>query len=802
MSSENDNNTKATKPLKLQLTKTVTAGQVQQNVGHGKRMVTVEIRKTRTIARPDASGQVPVTRPANEASVQKSPEKLSDNEKSVRIEALKKAEVDRHHSQPKRNQEQPVTPDGAEVTETKPQRKFEVSQHKEKPTKNNVKSDEKLVLSRKEEENKTIFDSKEFRSKKGGESKRRSRKLTIQQLLEEEERTRSMASIRRAREKAKRQEDNDKVVRETEKFVREVVVPEAIEVQELANRMAVRGADVVKALMKLGLMATINQKIDADTAELIISEFGHTIKRVTESDVENVLKEEKENPELLKPRPPIVTIMGHVDHGKTTLLDTIRQTDVAKHEAGGITQHIGAYQITVKNGQKITFIDTPGHEAFTAMRARGAKVTDIVILVVAADDSIMPQTIEAINHAKAAKVPIIVAINKIDKPDANPARVKQDLLSHDLVPEDLGGDVIVVEVSAQKKIGIDNLLEAILVQAEVLALKANPDRNATGTIIEAKVDRGRGVVATVIVQKGTIKNGNIIVAGGSSGRIRSLINDSGKAIDEAGPSMPVEIIGLDEVPEAGQDFVVVEDERTAREISQFRQDKQRKIRTTATKTLSVEQMFQSASDQGEKILPVVIKADVHGSAEALSNSLGKLHGDNVAVKVVHSAVGGIIESDISLALATGATIIAFNVRANQQAKDLAARDGVDIRYYSIIYDAVDDIKIILSGMMAPTMREEFLGYAEVRQVFEISKVGKIAGCYVTEGMVARNAGCRLLRDNVVIYTGKLKTLKRFKDEVKEVKSGFECGIAFEGYDDIREGDRIEAFKVIEEKKTL
>ncbi len=794
MSSENDNNTKATKPLKLQLTKTVTAGQVQQNVGHGKRMVTVEIRKTRTIARPDASGQVPVAKPANEAGVQKSSEKLSDNEKSVRIEALKKAEVDRNNSQPKRNQEQPITPD-VEVNEIK-------LQHKEKQAKNNVKSDEKLVLSRKEEENKTIFDSKEFRSKKGGESKRRSRKLTIQQLLEEEERTRSMASIRRAREKAKRQEDNDKVVKETEKFVREVVVPEAIEVQELANRMAVRGADVVKALMKLGLMATINQKIDADTAELIISEFGHTIKRVTESDVENILKEEKEDQELLKARPPIVTIMGHVDHGKTTLLDTIRQTDVAKHEAGGITQHIGAYQITVKDGQKITFIDTPGHEAFTAMRARGAKVTDIVILVVAADDSIMPQTIEAINHAKAAKVPIIVAINKIDKPDANPARVKQDLLSHDLVPEDLGGDVIVVEVSAQKKIGIDNLLEAILVQAEVLGLKANPDRHATGAIIEAKVDRGRGVVATVIVQKGTIRNGNIIVAGGSSGKIRSLINDSGKAIDEAGPSMPVEIIGLDEVPEAGQDFVVVEDERTAREISQFRQDKQRKIRTTATKTLSVEQMFQSASDQGEKILPVVIKADVHGSAEALSNSLGKLQGDNVAVKVVHAAVGGIIESDISLALATGATIIAFNVRANQQAKDLAARDGVDIRYYSIIYDAVDDIKIILSGMMAPTMREEFLGYAEVRQVFEISKIGKIAGCYVTEGMVARNAGCRLLRDNVVIYTGKLKTLKRFKDEVKEVKSGFECGIAFEGYDDIREGDRIEAFKVIEEKKTL
>ncbi|MBX3486802.1 MAG: translation initiation factor IF-2 [Candidatus Paracaedibacteraceae bacterium] len=608
---------------------------------------------------------------------------------------------------------------------------------------------------------------------------------------EEMNRGRSMASLRRARQKHKGQNANS----DQAKVVREVIIPEFITVGELANRMAVRGGDVIKSLMKLGMMVTINQPIDADTAELICGEFGHTPKRVSDSDVEIGIRGTADSTADLVHRAPVVTIMGHVDHGKTSLLDALRKTDVVAGEAGGITQHIGAYQVTLPSSKKITFIDTPGHAAFTEMRSRGANVTDIVVLVVAADDGIMEQTVEAINHAKAANVPIIVAINKIDKPDANADRVRGELLNHGLVCEEYGGDIMSVEVSAKQGLNLDKLEEVILLQAEILELKANPNREAVGVVVEAKVDRGRGTLATVLVQKGTLKVGDIFVAGTEWGRVRALLNDLGRKLETAGPALPVEIQGFNGVPTAGDEFIVVEDEAKAREVAEYRQHKEKEAKAAASAKTGMELMMSQIAAGNIKELPIVVKTDVHGSLEAIIQSLSKLANDEVAVRVLHGGVGGINESDITLARASNALVVGFNVRANPQARDLARRDGVDIRYYSIIYDLIDDAKAVLSGLLTPTLREKYLGNAEIRDVFNITKVGKVAGCYVTDGMVKRGGKVRLLRDNVVIHEGTLKTLKRFKEEVREVKESYECGMAFENYNDIRPGDIIECFEI-------
>jgi len=636
---------------------------------------------------------------------------------------------------------------------------------------------------------------------KRDEPRRRAGKISVTQALTDSDdiRVRSLAAVKRAREK-----ERLRLLAQgpAPKIVRDVVIPEAITVQDLANRMAERGSDVIKALMKMGVMATINQTIDADTAELVVTEFGHRIKRVTEADVEIGLGGEADVETDLISRAPVVTIMGHVDHGKTSLLDALRETDVAKHEAGGITQHIGAYQVELKSGRHITFLDTPGHEAFTAMRARGASVTDIVVLVVAADDGIQPQTIEAISHAKAAQVPIIVAINKIDKPDANADKIRRDLLQHDIALEGMGGDVLAVEVSAIKKTNLDKLEEAILLQSELLDLKANPNRAAQGVIVEAKLERGRGPVATVLVQKGTLHVGDIFVAGGEWGKVRALLDDKARPVDNAGPSSPVEVLGLNGTPLAGDDFLVVEDEARAREVTAFRQRRSRDARAAAGARGTLEQMFSKISEGTAKELSIVVKTDVQGSLEAITGALTKLATNEVAVRLLHGAVGGITEGDVVLAKASGGIIVGFNVRANPQAREVARRDNVEIRYYSIIYDLIDDIKGALSGMLAPTLKERFLGNAEIREVFDISKVGKVAGCMVTEGEVKRGAKVRLLRDNVVIHTGTLKTLRRFKDEVREVQQGYECGMAFENYQDIRQGDVIECFDVEEVARAL
>ncbi len=628
------------------------------------------------------------------------------------------------------------------------------------------------------------------------EPRRRTGKLTITDALTDDDRSergRSLAAVKRARERERLKH----MQKGSEKVIREVIVPETITVQELANRMAVRGADVIKTLMRMGVMASINQNIDADTAELVVTEFGHNTKRVSEADVLVGLGGVADADEHLSPRPPVVTIMGHVDHGKTSLLDALRETDVVSGEAGGITQHIGAYQVTMSTGGKITFIDTPGHEAFTAMRARGAKVTDIVVLVVAADDGIMPQTVEAIRHARAAQVPIIVAINKIDKPDANPERVRQELLQHELVTEELGGEVLAIEVSAKKRINLEKLEEAILLQAEILDLKANPDRVGQGVVVEAKMEKGRGSVATVLVQKGTLKVGDVFVAGAEWGRVRALVDFHGNALKEAGPSTPVEVLGLQGTPAAGDDFIAVEDEARAREIAGYRQRMDREAKAKLGQRGTLEQMFTDIKSGVAKELPVVIKGDVQGSIEAITATVEKMGNENVKVRVLHAAVGAINESDVTLAKASNGLIIGFNVRANPQARDMARRDSVDIRYYSIIYDVTDDLRQMLSGMLAPTLREHFLGYANIREVFNITKVGKVAGCMITEGIVKRGSKVRLLRDNVVIHTGDLAQLKRFKDDVKEVREGYECGMSFTNYEDIRNGDVIECFEIEE-----
>jgi translation initiation factor IF-2 len=634
----------------------------------------------------------------------------------------------------------------------------------------------------------------------GGEAVRDRSRLTLTNALDSgEERTRSVAAYRRRVQRMNRSMDETK-----EKVFREVTLPETITIQELANRMSERAVDIIRLLMRQGQMHKITDVVDADTAQLIAEEMGHTVKRVAESDVEQGLFDSPDEPEMLRGRPPVVTIMGHVDHGKTSLLDAIRKTNVVSGEAGGITQHIGAYQVTAPSGGLITFIDTPGHAAFTAMRARGAKVTDVVVLVVAANDSVMPQTIEAIAHAKAAKVPMIVAINKIDLPDARPERVKTDLLQHDVQVESMGGETIEVEVSAKTGQNLDRLLDMIQLQAEVLDLKANPDREAEGTVIEAKLDRGRGPVATVLVQRGTLVHGDIVVAGSEWGRIRALINDKGDQVDFAEPSVPVEILGFTGAPDAGDRLAVVETEARAREITEYRvrQKREKALARAAGAGRSLMDMMSQIKDAGKKELTLVIKGDVQGSVEAIAGALEKLSTDEVAARVIHSGVGGITESDVTLANTTGSVIIGFNVRAHKEGREAAERAGVEIRYYNIIYDLVDDIKAAMSGLLAPTLRETMLGNARIQEVFNITKVGKVAGCLVTDGKVERGAGVRLIRDNVVIHEGTLKTLKRFKDEVKEVNAGQECGMAFERYEDIRAGDVIECYNVESIKRSL
>ena len=854
------------RPGRLELKKTVGAGQVRQSFSHGRsKSVTVEVRRKRTYTQT-ADGAMAEVKHAEALALEGTPEgapvaealsevvdearpavllrALTEEEKAARARALsgaRQADVDasviaddeaarafeleaeaqreaeeearrreeedekrRQDEDERRRAEEEAARKAAEQAERLEAREAKSPDPEATPAAR-AKAKLRLVEGQAEEPQREEEEDKAARSRKPGrpepakrlapkrgEQRRRSGKLTVSQALDEEERIRSLASLRRLREREKRAQRG---LDDSTKIIREVVVPESITVQELANRMAERGVDVIKALMKIEVMATMTQTIDADTAELVVAEFGHRIKRVSEADVEIGIKGEDDTVESLEPRPPVVTVMGHVDHGKTSLLDALRSTNVVAGEAGGITQHIGAYQVQIGAGDRITFIDTPGHEAFTAMRARGATVTDIVVLVVAADDGIMPQTAEAIDHAKAAEVPIIVAINKIDRPDADPTRVRNELLQHELVVEELGGDVLAVDVSATEKTNLDKLEEAILLQAEVLELKSNPNRPADGVVIESKLERGRGAVSTLLVQRGTLSVGDIIVAGQESGRVRALLDYEGAAIESAQPSMPVEVLGLNGTPRAGDEFAVVDSEARAREIAEFRERRDRAERVSAAPRGTLEEMFSKIGAGETKELPVVIKADTQGSIEAILGSAHKIGTDEVMVRVLHSGVGGINESDITLAMASGALIFGFNVRANPQARDLAGAEHVDIRYYSVIYQVVDDLREMLSGMLTPLARERILGNAKILQVFSISSAGKVAGCRVSDGVVKRGALVRLLRDNVVVHQGALSTLKRFKDDAREVREGFECGMSFEGYNDIKVDDVIECYEV-------
>jgi len=843
------------KPGRLELNKTVEAGQVKQNFSHGRsKMVTVEKKKKRTFM-ADTAGEMSevkaglrgaslteaaaateeVEAPAPKpAPVVKKPapsnaSNLTDSEREARLKALESARHTPEETQPT-GRGKPQLSDISRVEEVVPEpepveteadiaarkaEEVEAKRLEEKRLKQEeretrvaaevaVAAEEEDKGARKPSKPLKVAEAKKPSTGKVREERRRHGKLTIaeaESFEELEEHRRSLASVKRQRDR-----DRDKqreLLSEGGKVIRDVIIPETITVQELANRMAERGGLVVKKLMEMGVMATITQSIDADTAELVVQEFGHRLKRVSEADVEDGLTLSVEDAEGTQvPRAPVVTVMGHVDHGKTSLLDALRQTDVANHEAGGITQHIGAYQVTTEGGNLITFIDTPGHAAFTEMRARGAKVTDIVVLCVAADDGIMPQTIEAIHHSKAAGVPMIVAVNKIDKPDSNPDRIKTDLLSHDIQVEDMGGDVLCIPVSALKGTNLDKLLEAILLQAELLDLSSNPDRPAEGVVVESKVEQGRGSVATVLIQRGTMNVGDIFVAGAEWGRVRALNDAHGVKLENAGPSMPAEVLGLNGTPLAGDDVVVVDSENKAREVSEFRQRRHRDARASMGARGTLEQMFEKIKEGEVEMLPVIIKADVHGSLEAIIGALTKMGTDEVEVKVLHSGVGGINESDVTLARASNALVVGFNVRANPQAREAAKRDGVDIRYYSIIYDLTDDVKKMLSGMLPPEVSEELLGYAEIREVFSITKVGKVAGCMVTEGVVKRGSKVRLLRDDVVIHEGELSQLKRFKEDAREVKDGYECGMAFANYNDLQVGDKIECFDVKEVSREL
>jgi translation initiation factor IF-2 len=831
------------RPGQLELRTTIDSGQVRQSFSHGRsKTVQVEVKKKRTFKRGASGSMTEITKPApaeataaveaqSTARAVASAGALTGEEKAARARALESAklveeeaarrreiedkqrveeEKRRREEEARREAERTVAeeeeksrsekevvattttteakagePKAAEAPAARPKPSKPASRRRAEAVEPEVEAAQRR---RRGHGHRLSIDRRDQRRRAGG-------KMTVVQALSDDERQRSLASMRRAREREKRAAAKEPG--EARKVVREVVVPEAITVQEIASRMAVRGADVVKALMKLGVMANINQIIDADTAELVVSEFGHRIKRVSEADVEIGLVGADDAAADLELRAPVVTVMGHVDHGKTSLLDALRDTDVAKGEAGGITQHIGAYQVDMTSGAKITFLDTPGHAAFTRMRQRGAMTTDIVVLVVAADDGVMPQTVEAIQHAQAAGVPMIVAINKMDRPDADPDKVRNELLQHNVVVEELGGDVLSVPISALKKQNLDKLEEVILLQAEILELKANPNRPAEGVVIEARRERGRGVVATVLVQRGTLRIGDIVVAGSEWGRVRALIDERGVNIKQARPSEPVEVLGFGDPPMAGDEVVAVGDDSRARQVSEYRKKVAREKSALAASRGTVEQMLLQIAKGLTRELPLVVKADVQGSLEAILGSIAELtaHEDEVSARVLLSGVGGISESDITLAAASDAAVIGFNVRADAPARALAKRDGVEIRYYSVIYELLDDLRGILSGLLAPTEREQLLGYARVKEVFNITKVGKIAGCEVTEGVVRRGARGRIVRDSVVVHEGTLATVKRHKDEVREVKEGLECGMAFENYQDIKQGDVIEVYVV-------
>ena len=795
------------KSSKLELRKTIDSGTVRQSFSHGRtKSVSVEIKKIRTYKPQNLS----TDKKDNDLGKDKEKVdyKLSDEEKNARIKALDNASKKEIKEEVDEKQE-----------ETEKEIKNENIKQQDSPTKlkkdaaskpiasPEVEADRNVNKSRREEDAEVDkkLNKKKLSLGRDFLGRRNKKKLTIHQLFEDEERQRSMAAVKRARERERRMSSSEGGGAEaTKKIVREVIIPEFITVQELANRMATRSAEVIKALMKSGVLVTANQSIDGDTAELVVIEFGHTVKRVSDSDVEIGLVDSSDNikGEL---RAPIVTVMGHVDHGKTSLLDAIRSTDVVSKESGGITQHIGAYQIATANNNKITFIDTPGHAAFSAMRARGANVTDIIVLVVAADDSVMPQTIEAIQHAKAAKVPIVLAINKIDAQGANSSKVKQDLIQHEILTEDLGGDVVAVEVSATKRQNLDELVDSILLQAELLDLKAISEGNSSGVVLETRIEVGRGIVSTLLVSRGLLQIGDIVVAGASWGKVRALINDKGERIDSAGPTVPVEILGLNDVPQAGDQYAVVESEYRAREIVDYR--KQDALKKTSqsirgAEIISPDQMLTQIKEGQRKILPIILKTDVNGSMEAINSSLKEFDHEEVAAQVVLSGVGALNESDLMLAVTSSAVVIGFNVRADMQAKKIAKRHNIEIKYYSIIYELLDDVKKLLSGLMAPIQKENFLGNASIKKVFKISKIGKIAGCEVTEGIVKRGAKVRLLRDNVVIHEGDLSTLKHHQNEVSEVKQGVECGMSLLNYDNIKEGDLIECFEIKSEARSL
>lgn len=811
------------------------SGNVKQSFSHGRtKNVVVETKRKRIVKpKPGAASAPGGGKPSGAPmDASKRPAGISDAEMERRMKALAAAkereaeeaeqraaeEKAREEERQRRREEAEAKEREQREAEEKARAKAEEEERKKREAEDAAKqaavaaaapTDEAQAQARapkptprKQERDRD--DSRGGRGKgRGDDAGRRSGKLTLNQALSGGEggRQKSLAAMKRKQERARQKAMGG--AQEREKVVRDVQLPETIVVSELANRMAERVGDVVKALMNNGMMVTQNQSIDADTAELIIEEFGHKVVRVSDSDVEDVIDTVEDSEDDLMPRPPVITIMGHVDHGKTSLLDAIRDAKVVAGEAGGITQHIGAYQVTTDSGAVLSFLDTPGHAAFTSMRARGAQVTDIVVLVVAADDSVMPQTIEAINHAKAAAVPMIVAINKCDKPEANPDKVRTELLQHEVIVEAMSGEVQDVEVSAATGQGLDELLEAIALQSEILELKANPKRAAEGAVIEAQLDVGRGPVATVLVQRGTLKQGDIFVVGEQYGKVRALINDRGERVKEAGPSVPVEVLGLNGTPEAGDVLNVVETEAQAREIAEYREKAAKEKRAAAGAGTTLEQLLaQAKENENVKELPILVKADVQGSAEAIVQAMEKIGNEEVRVRVLHSGVGAITESDIGLAEASGAPVIGFNVRANAPARNSANQKGVEIRYYSVIYDLVDDVKAAASGLLGAEIRENFIGYAQIKEVFKVTGVGKVAGCLVTEGVARRSAGVRLLRDDVVIHEGTLKTLKRFKDEVPEVQSGQECGMAFENYDDIRQGDVIEIFEREEVERNL
>jgi len=825
-----DGNNKPKLTLSGKSTLTLKLGNTSKS-GSDKKVVQVEVRKKRVITPSSSNEQTPKVkideataaklkllaeakefdskRKADEEERSQQRRRIAEQEAEVKRQAEEQSKLDKEKQleeeakqakKAKKEEAQPVNKPEDNSGENRALNKFKERQKRKfdddedddfKPSEKAISKEELFEQERKKQITKRSF-----------EPQRRNTKVSIHNIRTDEDEDDFGYGYGGGRRFKKKAPKPVATTAPTEKVIKDVVIPEVITVQELANRMAEKSADVIKKLMSLGVMATINQPIDADTAQIIVEEFGHKFKRVADSDVEQGLRGEEDRADQLLPRAPVVTVMGHVDHGKTSLLDALRETNVAAKEAGGITQHIGAYQITVKSGQKITFIDTPGHEAFSEMRARGAKVTDIVVLVVAANDGIMPQTIEAIRHAQAAEVPIVVAINKIDLPGADPMKVKTALLQHGIGVEEMGGECLCAEVSAKKRINIDKLVDAILLQAEVLDLKANPNRASEGAVIEAKMEKGRGTVVTALVQKGTLHVGDICIAGKEWGHIRAMFNEHGQKMQEAGPATPVEILGLNGTPSAGDDFIVVADETKAKEITGYRIRKEREAKLVKSAKSAMEQMLDKIKSGEVKHLPIIIKADVQGSIEAIEGAVSKLSNDEVSVQVLHSAVGAISESDVTLAKASHALIIGFNVRANMQARDMARRDEVEIKYYSIIYDVLDDIKKGLEGMLSPELKEKLLGYAEIREVYNITGVGKVGGCMVTEGLVKRGAKIRLLRDNVVIHDGAIGQLKRFKDDVKEVKEGFECGISFENYNDIQKGDFIECYEIEEIAKNL